>query len=302
MGKEKMLNAYALTTLESVKGFMHKQDEDLLVPVLVLYNGSADATSATYQVTATTLRLIVVGGANVHDTSLAFADANKDTLTELVAYINTTLGVGVGGKGWVAKVIANGAQASSDLTLTDAVACLTFANRQTLTAPDNLLLETLINAVTDFMEDYCKRRFLETAYASELYDGDGTEMLFLKNYPIVAIATIYWTYVDVTDELIDADEYKIYNLGGYVYREGGWIAGHQNIKITYTAGYDFATDGIPSELQDICNALVNLKYNQPDKQGIESERMGSYAVSYSKDDLPADLKRQLNLWRKMDVV
>lgn len=291
------LKAYALTTLESVKGFMRKQDEDLLVPVIELYNGSADASAATYQVTATALRLIVVGGANAHDTSLSFADANKDTLTELVAYINVTLG-----KGWVAKVIANGSQASSDLALTDAVGCLLFANKQTLTAPDNLLLEELINAVTDFMEDYCKRRFMKTAYANELYDGDGTEMLFLKNYPIVTIATIYWTYVDVADDLIDSDEYKIYNSGGYLFRSGGWIAGHQNIKINYTAGYDFATDGIPSELQDICNALVNLKYNQPDKQGIDSERMGSYAVSYSKDDLPADLKKQLNLWRKMDVV
>jgi hypothetical protein len=300
MGKGTMsLHAYALTTLESVKNYMRKQDEDLLVPVLVLYNnsGPTEATTATYQVTATVLHLIVTGGTNVHDTSLAFADANKDTLTELVAYINVTLG-----KGWVAKVIANGSQASSDLALTSAVACLGFANRQNLVAPDNLLLETLINAATDFMEDYCGRRFLETDYTNELYDGDGTEMLFLKNYPIVTITTIYWAYVGVADQLIDSDEYKIYASGGYVYKVGSWIVGHQNIKINYTAGYDFATDGIPSELQDICNALVNLKYNQPDKQGIESERMGGYAVSYSKDDLPADLKKCLNLWRKMDVV
>lgn len=292
-----MLKAYALTTLESVKGHMRKQDEDLLVPVVELYNGSADATAATYQVTATALHLIVTGGANAHDTSLLFADANKDTLTELVAYINVTLG-----KGWVAKVIANGSQASSDLALTDTVACLGFANRQTLTAPDNLLLEMLINAATDFMENYCRRRFLKTDYTNELYDGDGTEMLFLKNYPIITIASIYWTYVDVAGQLIDSDEYKIYNSGGYVYRAGGWIAGHQNIKINYTAGYDFAIDGIPSDLQDICNALVNLKYNQPDRAGVESERMGGYAISYSKDDLPADLKKQLNLWRKMDVI
>jgi len=297
------LHAYALTTLESVKNYMRKQDEDLLVPVLVLYNnsGPTEATTATYQVTATVLRLIVTGGTNVHDTSLAFADANKDTLTELAAYINTAPPGGLG-KGWVAKVIANGSQASSDLALTGAVGCLGFANRQTLTAPDNLLLETLINAATDFMEDYCRRRFLKTVYTNELYDGDGTETLFLRNYPIVTIASIYWTYVDVADDLIDADEYKIYNLGGYIYRSGGWITGHQNIKINYTAGYDFAADGIPSELQEICNALVNLKYNQPDRQGVESERMGGYAVSYSKDDLPADLKKQLNLWRKMDVL
>jgi len=290
------LHAYALTTLASVKRFMRKQDEDLLVPVLVLYNGSADATAATYQVTATTLRLIVVGGANVHDTSLTFADVDKDTLTELVAYINITLG-----KGWVAKVIANGSQASSELALTDAVACLLFANRKDLMAPDNLLLEDLINAATDFMEDYCKRRFLKTTYTAELYDGNGTMMLFLRNFPIITVATIYWTYPNVADDLVDSTYYKIYHAGGYIYRTGKWIKGYQNIKVTYDAGYDFAV-AIPSELQSICNALVNLGYNQPDRFGVKSEKMGGYAVSYSEDALPPDLKLRLKLWRKVDVV
>ena len=187
-----------------------------------------------------------------------------------------------------------------DYALTTVEAMQAFMRREDLNLP---LLESLINAVTDFMETYCKRRFKKTDYEAELYDGDGTRMLFLRNYPITDIASIHWTYVGVADQLINSNEYKIYASAGFVYREGGWIAGHQNIKITYTAGYDFASEnGIPPELEEICKALVALRYNQPDKSGIESERMGSYAVSYSKEDLPADLKKRLNLWRKMDVV
>lgn len=291
------MHAYALTTLESVKRFMRKQDEDLLVPALILYNGSTDATAAIYQITATGLKLKVTGGANAHDTTLTFADADKDTLTELVVAINALA------KGWVVKLLVNGAQASADLSweLTDEVACLLYANRKTIMIPDNTGLEDLINAATDFMELFCKRRFLKTTYTAELYDGNGTMMLFLRNFPIITVATIYWTYPNVADDLVDSTYYKIYHAGGYIYRTGKWIKGYQNIKVTYDAGYDFAV-AIPSELQSICNALVNLGYNQPDRFGVKSEKMGGYAVSYSEDAIPPDLKLRLNLWRKVDVV
>lgn len=167
---------------------------------------------------------------------------------------------------------------------------------------DLQLLDALINSATDFMELYCKRRFLKTTYTAELYDGNGTTMLFLANYPIVSVTSIHWTYPVVTDQLVDSTYYKIYHACGYIYRAGGWIYGHQNIKVTYEAGYDFVADGIPPELEAICNALVSLAYNQPDRQGIKAEKMGGYSVSYSEEALPPDLKKRLNLWRRMDVV
>lgn len=290
------LYTYALTTLASVKGYMRKQDEDLLTPVLILYNSSSDATAAIYQITATGLKLKVTGGANAHDTTLTFADTDKDTLTELVVAINALA------KGWVVKLVGIGAQVSADLSweLTPEVACLLYANRKTIMAPNNPQIEAQINAATNFMENFCKRRFLKTVYTAELYDGNGSTMLFLRNYPIITVTTIHWTYPVVADDLVDSTYYKIYHAGGYIYRAGKWTKGYQNVKVTYEAGYDFAVE-IPPELQEICNALVNLVYNQPDRQGIKSEKMGGYAVSYSEDALPPDIKLRLNLWRRMDV-
>ena len=290
------LHAYALTTVESVKRLMRKQDEDILAPVLILYNSSGDATAAIYQITGTGLKLKVTGGTNAHDTTLTFADADKDTLTELVVAINALA------KGWVVKLLVNGAQASADLSweLTAEVACLLYANRKTIMAPDNPSIEDLINAATDFMENFCKRRFKKSTYTAELYDGNGTTMLFLKEFPIISVTTIHWTYPAVADDLVDSTYYKIYHAGGYIQRTAGWIKGYQNIKVTYEAGYDF-TVAIPSELQSICNALVNLRYNQPDRPGIKAEKMGGYSVSYSEDELPLDIKMRLKLWRKIDV-
>lgn len=162
--------------------------------------------------------------------------------------------------------------------------------------------EKLIMAATQFIEIYCNRRFCKTVYTNELYDGDGTRILFLKNFPIVSIESIYYTYVNFADTLIDSDTYKPYNEGGYVYKISNWIRGNQNIKINYTAGYDFDLVGIPPEIKDICNGLVSMRYDANEKLGIEAERMGGYSVNYSKEALPESMRKRLEMWRKLDVI
>ena len=241
------LKNYALTTLASAKAFMGKTNDDIQIPVISLYNSSSDATAATYQVLSGSIRLIVTGGANVDDTTLTFADTDKDTLIELVTYINGTLG-----KGWQAELLGIGTQDSADLTMTATTGCLLFANKNTLYAPNNPYIESLINAATDFMENYCGgRRFKKTTYTDELLDGNGTMMLFTPQMPIISVDSIYRHYVFVDDDLYDNDYYKVYFSEGYIYRNSGWSEGMQNIKITYEAGYDFDTDGIPPELENI---------------------------------------------------
>jgi len=291
------LHSYALTTLESVKRFIGITDGDIQTPIFSLYNSSGDATDATYQVTSAGIRLIVTGGVNADDSTLLFADANKDTITELVAYINVTLG-----KGWTAEVLANGGQASVSLTMIEATSCLLVANKKILYAPNDLLLEDLINSVTDFIERYCGRRFLKTTYTDLLMNGDGTEYLFLDNYPIIVVTSIYRHYVFVADELYDSDYYVVYANEGYVYRGALWTKGQKNIKITYNAGYDFAGDGIPADLQFIANSLVKIGFEGKGNEGVTSERMGNYSVTYSNDSIPAEIKVKLNQWRKCNVV
>jgi len=293
------LKNYALTTLASAKAFMGKTNDDIQAPVISLYNSSTiGTTAATCQVLSGSIRLIVTGGVNADDTSLVFTDADKNTLTKLVTYITGTLG-----KGWVAEVIASGTQASTDLTLTDTTGCFLFANKETLYAPNNLYIESLINTATDFMENYCGgRRFKKTTYTDELIDGNGTQMLFTPQMPIISITSIYRHYVFTDDDLYDSDYYKVYLNEGYIYRNAGWILGMQNIKITYIAGYDFDTDGIPPELENICNTLVSMKYESVSKMGIKSEKIGQYSVTYLNEELPPAISGQLNLWRKPYVL
>jgi len=290
------LHTYALTTLESLKRFMGITDADIQTPMFTLYNSSTDATEATYQVTSVAIILVVTGGVNAHIAqTFTFADADKDMITELVVAINAF------GKGWVSEVVANGGQNSTDLTMIDATSCLLVANKKILYAPNNLLLEELINSVTDFMERYCGRRFYKTTYTALLVDGNGTAYLFLDNYPIISVATIHSYSVFTADVLYDSNYYKIYASEGYIYRALRWPYGQKNIKITYDAGYDFAV-GIPPELEYICNSMVKMRFNNEGKSGIKSEKMGGYSVTYSEESMPQDIRVKLNQWRKLSVV
>lgn len=178
-------------------------------------------------------------------------------------------------------------------------------------AADDTLIESLINATTVFVENYCGRRFKKTVYTAELKDGNGSQYLFLKHYPIVSVTTIYWTDITVGDTLIDSDDYKIYANQGYIYKAGGWVYGHQNIKITYEAGYTFiggAAGAVPEELYDlreVVNALVSMLFNNPTKYGIDSEKIGQYSVKFTSpgeliDGLPKDLINRLNFYASQE--
>lgn len=286
------LVSYALTTVDSVKRFMRKTDSDFKIPVITLYNSSSDASAATYQVTDTTLRLIVTGGVNNDDTTLTLADADKDTLTELVTYINDTLG-----KGWVATLVANGGQSSGSLSIIEATSCLLAANQKSLYAPNDLLLEDLINASTDFIERYCNRRFAETTYSEELYDGQNEKDLYLKNFPITELTSLYYHWVDTDDILIPSGDYKVYANRGYIYYPWGFAKGRQNYLVNYKAGYTT----IPNDLAWICNSLVTLWYNNPDNKGVKAERLGNYSITYSEEDIPKEIKTKMNAWSKISV-
>jgi hypothetical protein len=58
------------------------------------------------------------------------------------------------------------------------------------------LLTTLITAVSDAVEKYCRRRFISQTF-DELYNGDGGRRLLLRQYPIQAVSSVRYRPVTV---------------------------------------------------------------------------------------------------------
>jgi uncharacterized phiE125 gp8 family phage protein len=132
-------------------------------------------------------------------------------------------------------------------TLAEAKAYL----RITETSEDSLI-ESLINAVSDQIENYCRRKLKEQTYTDEEYDGTNSASLLLSQFPVSSI-----TSVKIDDVLIDSSEYKLRKSTGILIRKNStWPKDIMNIKVTYVSGYN----PVPSDLELACKHMVMFYY------------------------------------------
>lgn len=116
------------------------------------------------------------------------------------------------------------------------------------------------------VETYCNRTFADATYTAETYDGNGCDVLYLKQYPINSV-----TSITLDDETVDAADYTVEDTG--IYYEDGWTAGRRNIAVTYNAGYTT----IPADLHMVCTRLsADVLQGVGQSATIESERIGDY--------------------------
>ena len=131
---------------------------------------------------------------------------------------------------------------------------------RTMDNSKDYLLEQIIAGVSAWISNRCGRRFTEATNTAELYSGDGSDRLYLNQWPVSAVASIYvdslhkWaadTLLTVDDDSTSGDyRFETTEPGwGCVYRlyGGVWPAGVQNIKTTYTAGH--AAASIPGQIE-----------------------------------------------------
>ena len=108
---------------------------------------------------------------------------------------------------------------------------------------DDTLIENLIDIVTEFIENYVGRRFQQTTYTDEQYDGTGTDKLILKNYPISTFTRLQerqsisnedtWATIDSEDYFVDTDN------GIITAQAFRFIPNTKFYRVTYVAGFDF---------------------------------------------------------------
>ncbi len=145
------------------------------------------------------------------------------------------------------------------------------------------VIEDAINAISDRLESYCARAFLQAIYTDELYQGTGGRELPLRNYPIAASPApiVLIGDVPVTDFIIIGDDPKQKDI---LYRRGGWprlvaswgdltydpapeIADY-SIKVTYTAGFAV----VPAELKLACIQEAMRELARPTNPHLVEEK------------------------------
>jgi hypothetical protein len=150
-----------------------------------------------------------------------------------------------------------------------------------ITIADGDVKHAIINYASDFIEQYTGRCLKSTAYTDEKYSGDGTQYLFLKQYPITLITAVKsfdnFSQTVIQTLTLNQDFVPFYEEG-YLFARSGWTGNDPlNYRVSYTAGYT----SIPFNIKVACCQLANLLYTKKGDSGLlTAESIGNY--SYNK--------------------
>ena len=190
----------------------------------------------------------------------------------------------------------------------------TFAGIPAANTDNDALFEILIGSVSDYVEKYCQRTFIETTYTNEVYDGTGTKKLVLYNFPVSSTATFQ---VDERDgdlndnswTAIDSNLYHIDYATGIVEFVGrNFSKVPRKYRFTYAAGYAFKNNAAPLvtleslNLTDLEIAVWKLVYRAWKTRlqlgEIEQESIGDYSVKFA--DFEKELLRDMSVKSILD--
>ena len=151
------------------------------------------------------------------------------------------------------------------------------------TSKDNLIIRK-INQSTRAIEAYCGRRFKQTTYTDEIYNGTNIDQIILKQRPISAV-TLKARDSSLNDndfETIESSLYFIESEAGILDLVFNAVGRWGAYAITYTAGY--AT--IPDDLAEACVSLACFYVNNADGSdiGVARKQEGSRSIQYANSD------------------
>lgn len=162
---------------------------------------------------------------------------------------------------------------------------------------DDTLLESLINGVSEFVENYIGYPVKEASYTETC---KGFEIMnlgwqyFLKRLRVQSLA-----YVKKNDETLteDTDFLVIRSQARVVFSEDLSIEEEDIFEFSYTAG--FST--VPSDLQMICKQLVAMFYRHRDLS-ITSTNTQGVAKSIDPSKIPSFVIKTLEAYKKVGVL
>jgi hypothetical protein len=164
----------------------------------------------------------------------------------------------------------------------------------------DILIEQLINSITDWIEGQCGgRRFKKTTYTNEIHDGsqpaaigEGKKrFLLLKHAPITALTSFQYnggTIGSPSWTNFSTEEYQLLDKEGMIYILGTLPRGFRNIRATYDAGFliDFANEtdtvkhNLPFDLSNLAERLVVKEFKRREEIGKSGESQGDATVSF----------------------
>lgn len=165
---------------------------------------------------------------------------------------------------------------------------------------EDSVIEDFINRASIWANDYTGRR-LKSRSNSDVYDGDGSDILLLRDYPVNAVTL--FQIVDEPVPLIIYEDFSLNAENGIIKTKNGRMItkGFQNVDITYTAGYTTAPETVKEAVLLYVGHLYRRQYADQ-KFGVQSETVGDRTTTYGSDDIIPKAKALLNPYRSERVL
>lgn len=167
----------------------------------------------------------------------------------------------------------------------------------------------LLDAATAAIQAYCRQSFTQ-ATTTAVFPGTFTSALVLPERPVTAV-----TLVKIGDTTLTVDTDYVWDGAHTLYRGtkvdgvlsvngpdylidgwGDWGGPGAQVTVVYSHGFA----SIPNDVKGVCLALAARSLTSPD--GVNSESVGSYSVSYSRTggavSLLTEEKALLNRYRR----
>lgn len=185
-------------------------------------------------------------------------------------------------------------------------------------------LNVIIPHAQSLVENYCGRAFDSATYTSEKYDGSGSEILILRQFPVTTLTSVSISGVAVasTSYTLDAangivkfepsgrgrvvvdPDWLTVQTTDYIGPFPCWPEGHQNISVTYTAGYTSGTmpGGLKLAFAEFVDMALAKNTLGVGSSQYKSEKLGDYQYDRGVPEQPsATLERLFSQYRRISL-
>lgn len=215
---------------------------------------------------------------------------NFETLSDLISEIEDY-------NGWSTILYVREDAASSSLNIQPEVSCLGYQNRTALNGEKAFWLDKVAARASDFVEDYCNRKFEESDF-TEILSGNGEKEIRVSNYPVDAISEVEIRSDDEWQS-IDSGDYSVDFATGTLYKKSStWDDGFENYRVTYTGGYST----LPEALKDLTLEIAAVMWNSVGSNPkVSREKIGSYQTTFIEGFMTDEIKSRLSYWERKDL-
>lgn len=161
---------------------------------------------------------------------------------------------------------------------------------------DDPLIQRLITSASETMRREMGDIFNAADY-SEVYDGTGTGLLFLRHKPIIAVASVQFGPPTSRVSLVVNVDY-IVNSYGIRFLAGRSVKGIANYAVSYSAGYA----AIPSDISEKTAKIAALRYKEAERLGQTSKTLAGETITFDTKDFPADVMATIEQYKRVAQV